>query len=83
MPVSCAVCSKALRNPISVQRGTGPVCACHVAEFLALLTQERASRIRDSWARNREREPVGVTAMAIANARARFLARIRRHREVP
>jgi hypothetical protein len=83
MPVSCAVCSKTLRNPISVQRGTGPVCARHVGEFLALLTQERASRIRESWARNRDREPVGVTEMAIANARARFLARIRRQPHVP
>jgi hypothetical protein len=55
MAVSCAVCSKALRNPISVQRGTVPVCTRHVGEFLPLLAQERASRIRESWARNRER----------------------------
>ncbi|MCL6548858.1 MAG: amidoligase family protein [Alicyclobacillus sp.] len=81
--IPCAVCSKALRNPISVRRGTGPVCAKHVGEFLRQIAMERAARIRESWARDREHQPVGMTAMAIANAKARFLARIRRQYEVP
>ena len=62
--------SKALRNPISVSRGTGPVCAKHVAEFIAAISAQTAERIRQSWARRRD-EMVGVNEMAIANAKAR------------
>ncbi|ACV58231.1 amidoligase family protein [Alicyclobacillus acidocaldarius] len=79
---TCAVCSKQLTNPRSVARGTGPVCAKHVAEFIAAISAQTAERIRQSWARRRD-EMVGVNEMAIANAKARFLARIRRQYTVP
>ncbi|SFV06165.1 amidoligase family protein [Alicyclobacillus macrosporangiidus] len=94
MPVSCAVCAKHLTHPVSVQRGTGPVCARHVNEFIALISAGRAHNVRESWAQIRRREVVngqevehtvmlGVGQMAIANAKARYLARIRHVRDVP
>ncbi|WP_041695367.1 amidoligase family protein [Alicyclobacillus acidocaldarius] len=79
---TCAVCSRRLTHPVSVARGTGPVCAKHVAEFIAAISAQTAERIRQSWARRRD-EMVGVNEMAIANAKARFLARIRRQPTVP
>ncbi|MCL6445423.1 MAG: DUF6011 domain-containing protein, partial [Alicyclobacillus sp.] len=78
---TCAVCSRRLTHPVSVARGTGPVCAKHVAEFIAAISAQTAERIRQSWARRRD-EMVGVNEMAIANAKARFLARIRRQPSV-
>ena len=79
---TCAVCSRRLTHPVSVARGTGPVCTKHVAEFIAMISAQTAERIRQSWARRRD-EMVGVNEMAIANAKARFLARIRRQASVP
>lgn len=79
----CAVCNKRLKTPSSVSRGTGPVCAKNVMRFIAALQGERAMIAWSNWAQIRNEGRVGVDQMAIANARAQFLARIHKQAEIP
>ena len=78
MSVNCIICSKKLKNPISISRGTGKICANNIRDFFNKIKNKNYSKVIIDFQNDEILEE-----LAISNARSEFLAKIHKKKEIP